>query len=59
MLFVSKKMGGGEEQTELTGPGRTLFLPVSKLGRIAVKYDSVVRIANVPTKALNALSEAM
>lgn len=47
------------EKKILTGPGRTFFLPVSKCGRIAVRYESVVRIANVPTKALNALSEAM
>lgn len=48
-----------EKGAGLTGPGRTFFLPVIKCGKIAVRYDSVVKIANVPTNALKALSEAM
>ncbi|KAL9028388.1 MAG: hypothetical protein Q9180_007171, partial [Flavoplaca navasiana] len=36
-------------------PGTTFFRPLSKCGRIAVTYESVVRITNDPTNAEKAV----
>jgi hypothetical protein len=41
------------------GPGTTFRRPVSRCGRMALRYDIVVMIAKEPTKALKAVAEPM